>query len=99
MSENSENVEKQESPDDSTVGIFINPRTDFGFKKVFLDHEDALLSISNAVIYEESRTEGYIESITFQTAELLGTIEEERHAIGCAYCISTTIYSPVLVRA
>ena len=81
MEEDSEDIDKKEESGDSSLGIFINPRTDFGFKKVFLDNEEALLSISNAVIYEADPAEGHIESITFQPVEFLGDIEEDRHAI------------------
>ena len=81
MSENIEDIDKKEESGDSSLGIFINPRTDFGFKKVFLDNKEAMLSISNAVIYEESQAEGHIESITFQPVEFLGDVEADRHAI------------------
>lgn len=61
---------------------FINPFTDFGFKKIFGEesNKDLLIDFLNALLDET------IQNLTFLTTERLGVSEHERNAIFDLYC-------------
>ena len=61
---------------------YINPYTDFGFKKLFEQAEIARYSIEERRQYEESRKEYWDYTSTLQTAEKKG--HAEGHAEGLA---------------
>jgi predicted transposase/invertase (TIGR01784 family) len=65
--------------------VFINPFTDFGFKRIFGEEESKpfLISFLNDLLPIENR----IESITFQNIEKFGATKEDRKAIYDLYCI------------
>jgi predicted transposase/invertase (TIGR01784 family) len=85
-----EDIEKKEESVDNLLGVFINPRTDFGFKKVFFENEEAVISISNELIYGKNQSKEHIESVTFLPVELLGDTEEDRHVIVDVHCKTNT---------
>ena len=60
---------------------YINPFTDFGFKKLF-GSEQSLISILNAIIDDGDP----IKSITYLTTEKLGMTRRNRVAIFDLYC-------------
>jgi predicted transposase/invertase (TIGR01784 family) len=64
---------------------YIDPFTDFGFKKLFGEecNKDLVLSFLNELLYEE---EGRIVSITYRNTEKLGTSKESRKAVFDIYC-------------
>ena len=64
---------------------YINPFTDFGFKKLFGEecNKDLLLDFLNELLYKE---EGKIVSITYLKTERLGISEESRKAVFDLYC-------------
>ena len=68
---------------------YINPYTDFGFKKLFGTelNKDLLISFLNA-LFEKSREipKDEIEDITYLNAEKLGRSASERRAIFDVYC-------------
>lgn len=68
---------------------YINPYTDFGFKKLFGTelNKDLLISFLNA-LFEKSREipKDEIEDITYLNAEKLGRPASERRAIFDVYC-------------
>lgn len=68
-------------------GKFINPFTDFGFKRLFGEeaNKDILMDFLNALLREE---EGEITSITFLKNEQLGALDRDRRAIFDIYCES-----------
>jgi len=65
---------------------YINPFTDFGFKKIFGDEEDTELleSLINDILGLEG--EDKIKKIEFKNGELLPTSPEDRKAIFDLYC-------------
>ena len=65
--------------------IFINPFTDFGFKRIFGEEESKpiLISFLNDLLPIEDK----IETITFQNTEKFGATPEDRKAIYDLYCI------------
>ena len=67
---------------------FIDPFTDFGFKKLFGEeaNKDLLLDFLNELITEK----GIIQKITFLKNEHLGISEADRKAIFDLYCESET---------
>src|SRR3990172_6928012 len=67
---------------------YINPFTDFGFKKLFGSepNKDLLLDFLNELIKER----GHIQSLTYLKAEQLGLSEFERRAVFDLYCESET---------
>jgi len=67
---------------------YINPFTDFGFKRLFGSepNKDLLLDFLNELIKERGR----IETLTYLKAEQLGLSEFERRAVFDLYCESET---------
>jgi len=65
--------------------VFINPFTDFGFKRIFGEKESKplLMSFLNDLLPIEDK----IKSITFQNTERFGATTEDRKAIYDLYCI------------
>ncbi len=66
---------------------YINPFTDYGFKKIFGDEDDTELleSLINDILGLEGRDK--IAKITFKNGELLPDSPEDRKAIFDLYCI------------
>ncbi len=64
---------------------YINPFTDFGFKRLFGEefNKDLLMDFLNQLLKEE---EGEITSLTYLHAEQLGTTEFERRVVYDLYC-------------
>ena len=64
---------------------YINPLTDFGFKKLFGEEstKDLLLDFLNAILQNE---EGIITSIEFSKNEHLGKMELDRKVVFDIYC-------------
>jgi len=64
---------------------YINPFTDFGFKKLFGEEatKDLLLDFLNAVLHDE---EGIITALEFSKNEHLGKMEIDRKVIFDIYC-------------
>jgi len=67
---------------------YINPFTDFGFKKLFGSepNKDLLIDFLNELIKERGR----IQTLTYLKAEQLGLSESERRAVFDLYCESET---------
>ena len=67
------------------VEKYINPFTDFGFKKLFGEelNKDLLLDFLNELLKEE---QGQIKDLTYLKNEHLGTTEVDRKAIFDLYC-------------
>ena len=65
---------------------YINPFTDFGFKKIFGDPDDTelLRSLINDILGFEGKDK--IETIIFKNGELLPDNPEDRKAILDLYC-------------
>jgi predicted transposase/invertase (TIGR01784 family) len=70
------------------IDRYLNPFTDFGFKKLFGSepNKDLLLDFLNELIKEH----GHIQSLTYLKAEQLGLSEYERRAVFDLYCESET---------
>ena len=66
-------------------GKYINPFTDFGFKKIFGEeaNKDILLDFLNELLREE---QGEIKSISFKKNEHIGNVALDRKAIFDIYC-------------
>jgi hypothetical protein len=64
---------------------YINPFTDYGFKKLFGEepNKDLLLDFLNVLLIEE---QGEIKDLTYLKSEHLGTSEIDRKAIFDLYC-------------
>ncbi len=64
---------------------YINPFTDYGFKKLFGEelNKDLLLDFLNELLKEE---QGHIKSLTYIKNEKLGATEVDRKAIFDLYC-------------
>ncbi len=64
---------------------YINPFTDYGFKRLFGEepNKDLLLDFLNVLLKEE---EGEIKDLTYLKGEQLGTSEVDRKAIFDLYC-------------
>jgi len=64
---------------------YINPFTDYGFKKLFGEepNKDLLLDFLNVLLKEE---QGEIKDLTYLKSEHLGTSEVDRKAIFDLYC-------------
>jgi predicted transposase/invertase (TIGR01784 family) len=75
--------DKQES-DEVLLGEFIDPKTDFGFHKVF-SNPDMLISFLNAVLPEEKQN-GKITSVSYLPVEHFGDSEDDRHVIFDTHC-------------
>jgi len=67
------------------VEKYINPFTDYGFKKLFGEelNKDLLLDFLNGLLKEE---QGQIKDLTFLKTEHLGTTAADRKAIFDLYC-------------
>ena len=67
------------------VEKYINPFTDYGFKKLFGEelNKDLLLDFLNELLREE---QGQIVELTYLKSEQLGTTEADRKAIFDLYC-------------
>ena len=67
---------------------YINPFTDFGFKKIFGTelNKDLLIDFLNEVILPPHKR---IKELTYRSSEHLGRTEADRKAIFDLYCIST----------
>ena len=67
------------------VEKYINPFTDYGFKKLFGEelNKDLLLDFLNELLKEE---QGQIKDLTYLKTEHLGTTEVDRKAIFDLYC-------------
>lgn len=67
---------------------YINPLTDFGFKRIFGSefNKELLISFLNALFAGER----IITDVTFKNNEHLGTNEQERRAIFDVYCTTDT---------
>lgn len=67
------------------VEKYINPFTDYGFKKLFGEepNKDLLLDFLNVLLKEE---QGEIKDLTYLKSEHLGTSEVDRRAIFDLYC-------------
>ena len=67
---------------------YINPFTDFGFKRLFGSepNKDLLIDFLNELIKERGR----IQNLTYLRAEQLGLSEFERRAVFDLYCESET---------
>ena len=65
--------------------VFINPFTDFGFKRIFGEEESKpfLISFLNDLLPIKDK----IKSVTFQNTEQFGATLEDRKAIYDLYCI------------
>ena len=63
---------------------YINPYTDFGFKKLFGEeaNKDLLIDFLNAVLPEKHR----VKTLTFRNLEQLGIIATDRRAVYDIYC-------------
>lgn len=62
---------------------FINPFSDFGFKKIFGSEvsKDLIISFLNGVLHEE-----VIVNITFRNVELLGMKQEQGKVVFDIFC-------------
>jgi predicted transposase/invertase (TIGR01784 family) len=69
---------------DKSLGTFINPFTDFGFKKLFGSEESKplLISFLNDLLPIDDK----VVSLEFKNIEKLGMLEEDRRAIFDIYC-------------
>jgi predicted transposase/invertase (TIGR01784 family) len=67
------------------MSIYINPFTDFGFKKLFGEEtaKELLIAFLNELLAEE---QGIIEDITYLNTEQFGSSEEHRKAFFDLYC-------------
>ena len=67
---------------------YVNPLTDFGFKKIFGEepNKDILMAFLNQLLPEQHQ----IEDLTFARNEQLGSGEVDRRAIFDLYCQSST---------
>src|SRR5271157_4820409 len=64
---------------------YINPFTDFGFKRLFGEepNKDLLIDFLNELLKEE---QGIIKELTYLKSEQLGRTESDRKAIFDLYC-------------
>ncbi len=69
------------------AGKFINPFTDFGFKKLFGEesNKDILMDFLNELLREE---QGEIKSLRFMKNEQIGSLDADRRAVFDLYCES-----------
>ena len=65
---------------------YINPFTDFGFKKLFGEeaNKDLLIDFLNSLLYKEHKHK--IKDLIFKKSEQLGSTEMNRKAIFDLYC-------------
>ena len=73
---------------DNPRGKYVNPLTDFGFKKIFGEepNKDILISFLNEILPEQHQ----IEDLSYAKNERLGPSEVDRKAIYDLYCVATT---------
>jgi predicted transposase/invertase (TIGR01784 family) len=71
--------DKNKASKSSGAFIFLNPRTDFGFKKVF-ENEDVLISFLNEILPEK------VVDIEYLQPEQLGFKPQDRKAVYDIYC-------------
>ena len=64
---------------------FVNPFTDFGFKRLFGEepNKDILIDFLNQLLVEE---QGLITDLTYMKSEKLGSLDKDRRAIFDLYC-------------
>ena len=74
---------KKEKEDEIIQSVYINPLTDFGFKKLFMNN-DLLIAFLNDVIGTN------IKNIKYQTTEGLGEYKDERTIIFDILCTTET---------
>jgi predicted transposase/invertase (TIGR01784 family) len=69
---------------DKSLGTYINPFTDFGFKKLFGSEESKplLISFLNDLLPIEAK----IKTLEFKNIEKMGMLEEDRKAVYDIYC-------------
>jgi len=69
----------------TTKEKFVNPFTDFGFKRLFGEepNKDILIDFLNQLLYEE---QGLITDLTYMKGEQLGSLDKDRRAIFDLYC-------------
>jgi predicted transposase/invertase (TIGR01784 family) len=78
------------------LGVFINPRSDFGFKKIFNDSR-MMMSFVNAVISKRIENKDFlITSLTYLPVEHLGETEAEARIIVDSRC-RTNMNEDILV--
>lgn len=67
---------------------YINPLTDFGFKRIFGTpfNKDLLMSFLNALFNGDP----VVSDITYKNSEKFGTNEEARRAVFDVYCTTDT---------
>ncbi|MDR1336436.1 MAG: Rpn family recombination-promoting nuclease/putative transposase, partial [Tannerella sp.] len=77
-------VSKQDTPGWSTRPRYINPHTDFGFKKLFGTeaNKDMLQALLPVLLRKSDR----IEKLSYLQPEQLGRSEEDRDAVYDIYC-------------
>lgn len=82
LNEAIENLDNDDNP------VFINPFTDYGFKKLFGEEANKFILIEflNSILPEYHQ----IAHLTFKNTEQLGQTAEDRKAIYDIYCESTT---------
>jgi predicted transposase/invertase (TIGR01784 family) len=66
---------------DVNAEVYLNPRTDFGFKKIFFDRE-LLIDFLNEIIGEKAR----ITDVEYLPNEILGEWDTDRKAVFDLYC-------------
>ncbi|MDR1602017.1 MAG: Rpn family recombination-promoting nuclease/putative transposase, partial [Tannerella sp.] len=67
-----------------TGEVFLNPRTDFGFKKIFMDKE-LLIDFLNEIIGEKAR----ITNVEYLPNTVLGEWDTDRKAVFDLYCTNS----------
>ncbi len=69
----------------TTKEKFVNPFTDFGFKRLFGEepNKDILIDFLNQLLVEE---QGLIKDLTYMKSEQLGSLDKDRRAIFDLYC-------------
>ncbi|MDR2026397.1 MAG: Rpn family recombination-promoting nuclease/putative transposase, partial [Prevotellaceae bacterium] len=81
-----EEDDSRQNCEDEPLTVYINPRTDFGFKKVF-NNPVMMLSFLNAVISPRIRDKKFrITSLTYLPVEHWGENESERRVIVDSRC-------------
>ena len=76
---------KQKVTSKITADRYINPYTDFGFKRIFGEemNKDLLLDFLNSLLEDEK---GKITKLTYKKNEKLGALDVDRRAIFDIYC-------------
>ena len=76
-------VKSQKKPKKRDLGVYINLKTDFGFKRVF-GIKEVMLKFLNAVL----NVEGGITDLEYVDTEVLGLAKKDRKAIYDLICIT-----------